>query len=148
MQTYYFRGNYTLGLGLPYVILSIDEDESDYISEKCIIFEGFNHLVKRKFSRIKYPKFSDISLESFRLEEFENCKAEINSILVDNYEPQLKLINYNYRIELVKSDSSIIITLIKKFKEDMAHLKAKTINSDLRLLIDKYKSIDILREEF
>lgn len=148
MQTYYFRGNYTLGLGQPYLILSIDEDKADFISEKCIIFEGFDGVVRRKFHRVRYPKFSDISLESFSLEEFENSKEKINLILVDNYESQLKLLNYNYRIELVESDSNIISLLIEKFKVDMDHLKLSTINKDLRLLIDKYKSIDILREDF
>lgn len=145
MQVKYFRGNYTLGIGQAYVILTIGEDAVDFISEKFIIFEGYDGGVKQKFYRTRYPKSSDITLSNFISDESENCKTDIHSILFANYLKELNSINHNYRIELIESGSNLISFLLERFKSNIEDLKLKTSDDNLKVLINKYKSIEILK---
>lgn len=149
METKFFTGNYSLILGQPYVIISAEGNESEFIAEKIIIFEGFNGQQTVLASRIKYPKIADRSLTDFVASEVQVCKDDIfHKILFTKYKAELERRNYNVNIDLIETNQNILSLLRDKFPTILNNIKHHTINDKLKALIELYKSIVIERNDF
>ena len=149
METRFFTGNYTLGIGHPYVILSIDQDTTDFHSEKIIIFEGYNSQTSFLAYRTKYPKITGRTKDYFILSEIQTCKDDIlHRILFSKYQQQLQAINYNVKIELNETNENILAFLRDRFPAVLNNIKSRSINEGLKSLISIYQSIVIERNDF
>ena len=149
METKFFTGNYTLGIGHPYVILSTDQDATDFHSEKIIIFEGFNGQPSFLAYRTKYPMLPGRTIEDFILNEIQTCKEDIlHRILFQKYQQQLQAINYNVKIELTETNANILAFLRDKFPNELNNIKSRTTNEKLKSLIDIYQLIVVERNDF
>lgn len=149
METIFFTGNYTLGIGHPYVILTTDQDAVKFHSEKIIIFEGFNGQTSFLAYRTNYPKLSGRTIEDFISNEIQTCKDDIlHKILFAKYEQQLQAINYNVKIELIETNANILAFLRDKFPAVLNNIKSRTINDKLKSQIEIYQSIVVERDDF
>lgn len=149
METKYYTGNYTLGIGQPYVILTIDQDETNFHSEKIIILDGFDGQKSFLAYRTKYPKMTDRTIDDFISTEIQTCKDDIlHKILFSKYHAQLQSINFNVKIELVETNANVLGILRDKFPTELNNIKSRSINEKLKILIGLYQSIVIERNDF
>ena len=149
METKFYTGNYTLGIGQPYVILSIYDDDTDFHSEKIIIFEGFNGQKSFLAYRTKYPKITGRTIDDFKATEFQTSKDDIlHKILFTKYYKELQAVNFNVKIELQEANANIIGFLRDKFPAELNNIKSRSINDGLKSLIGVYQSIVIERNDF
>lgn len=149
MEIKFFTGNYSLTLGQPYVIISATENDSEFIAEKFIIFEGFNGQQTVLANRVRYPKIADRSLNDFILSEIQVCKDDIfYKILFTKHKAELARRNYNVNIDLRDTNPNIISLLHDKFPTILNQIKTHTTNGKLRVLIELYQSILIERNDF
>lgn len=149
METKFFSGNYTLGIGQPYVILSTYQDSENYRSEKIIIFHGYNGVNSFVAYRTKYPIISGKTIEEFISTEIQVCKDDILSkILFPKYYQQLEAANYNVKIELKETNSGVIGLLRDKFPTEIENIKTRTINKILKAQIAIYQSVIVERNDF
>lgn len=149
METKYYTGNYTLGIGQPYVILSIDQDPNYFHSEKIIIFDGFDGQKSFHAYRTKYPIMTGGTMDDFISTEIQTCKEDIlHKILFSKYYTQIQAINFNVKIELVETNANVLGLLRDKFPTELENIKSRSINEKLKLLIALYQSIIIERNDF
>ncbi len=148
MTTKFFRGNYILGVGQPFAILSIDETPTDFILEKIIFFEGADGNVHPLSNKIKYSKDLFPLLNTLQEDQIDIIESDIATLILDKYPTQLKSIGYNYNINIVEEMDSLISLLLHKFEAFMNSAQTHTMNQDLRNLIIKYKSIVVITEGF
>lgn len=139
METKFYKGDYISTIGTPYLIISASENENNFTAEKIIIFDGFNGQPNVLVDIIKYPKISGRSLDDFISSEIQVCKNAIfHEILVPNYQTELGIKNFNIKINLEKSDVSIINIFIEKFPIILINIREITINETLKHLIPIY----------
>lgn len=149
METKFFTGNFTLGLGHPYVILSTSQEGMDFYSEKIIIFEGFNGHKSFLAYRTKYPILAGRTIEDFISNEIQTSKDDIlHKILFQKHQQQLQAINFNVKIELTETNANILAFLRDKFPTELNNIKNRTTNEKLKSLIGLYQSIVVERDNF
>ncbi len=149
METRFYIGNYSSGLGQPYVIISATEDNSHFRAETIIFFDAFDGSLKTLASRIKYPKVDNRTLNDFIEAERQVCKDDIfYKILFTHYKEAMGHRNYNINIELGLTNSNILSLIKDKFPSFLNKIEANTINEKLKVLIGLYKSIIIERTDF
>lgn len=141
METKYYVGNFVLGMGQPFVVLSVEEMDETFRVEKLILFKGFNEQTFQLSQRYKYPNILNRTLDDFIDYEILQCKDLIfYSILYKNFKSIMEEFKYNISIELKENDSQIVWLLNRKFPKQMESLKLKTTNIDLKRTIEQFQS--------
>ncbi len=149
METEYYNGNYTSRYGYPYVIMSVDENDTHVKTETIIIFEAFNgnHVYKayrRKWEKVKGWITKDYVIAA----DLDYCKQAIfHDIVFQNYKDKIE--QYGDRgIELKKAEESMLIIIRNKFPDMLNNIENTTMNPELKTRIGLYKSITIERDDF
>lgn len=149
METKFYTGNYSLAIGQPFVIISAEEKETEFIAEKIIILNAYDGKQTLLAYRIKYPKINNRTLNDFILSEIQVCKDDIfHKILFVKYKKQLEKLNFNVIIELTETNSNILSYFREKFPDILDNIKNHTVNGELKALIKLYQSIVIERNDF
>ncbi|WP_452597114.1 hypothetical protein [Pontimicrobium sp. MEBiC01747] len=147
MITKYYSGNHSLTLGQPFVLISADEQEKEFYAEKFIVFESYDGITLIANS-VNYPKVDGQNLNEFIKSELEITKDDIiHKIIYAKFEKQLERLNYDFKIDLIESDSGILSLLRNKFPEELNSIKNKTSDPELIRLIKMYQSFRIFRTD-
>lgn len=143
----FYNGNYTLNIGHPMVILTINEDDKNFIAEEFIFFESSKEMTFLAYKTIN-RKFQNLQIEDFIEIELTIIKSIIyNDIIVNKLFDEKTDIIPEIKINLKESTQSLLSFLKFKSKENLKKVLEKTDNDELKELIKLNLSIVVKREK-
>jgi hypothetical protein len=148
MITKYYTGNFILGLGVPYVVLSgNDVGALGYRLQKFIIFFGYDGSVNIRTQIVKVPKVLHETLEDFIQAELFFIKEDIFSMINKNFEDRLKQLSFVANIELKESNLNVLLVIAEKEPKFLKYIQKHSFDNALIEKISLVFNLNISRED-